>query len=507
MSSSGNIIVAEDQVIARSVETTHGRELSALKALATRSMATLALRYGLVIAISFAGTVVLSRMVGPRIWGIFAIAQVVCLSSQEIFGRGIATYLIKKSGAPSPADIRSTFALQQLLGLVFLADAALLAFPASRWYHSQELVPLLFAAAFASYAYAWRSVPVALLERELDYVKVAFIEILEAATFSGAAIVLAWLGRPITGLVLALALRSLLPTVLAFTLKPVRPQLFFCRDTVSTVADFGLFITGISVINIAILFVPAIFVGKLAGVESLGLAQMAFSLFSNLLFATAAVLRLSFSTYSRLAHYPGELQKTVNNNLETLSMVLAPAIVLFAGLSPAWVPLVFGAKWQLLPELLLAQAPGYLLVAIFWGIINPALVVSGKHRYIFYYLAGSTTVYALLTAVLTPRLGALGVAVAYSANHIVCIPILLRMYAGVHGSLRLKKVFTEIAIGMASVGLLWVAARYSIAATAGVLVAYSALWYLRNSHVINLIRVFLRGLLSGVAISPQQEEA
>jgi O-antigen/teichoic acid export membrane protein len=505
MSSSGNIIVAEEQVIARPVETTHGHELSALKALAKRSMATLALRYGLVIAIGFAGTVVLSRLVGPRIWGIFAIAQVVCLSSQEIFGRGIATYLIKKKGAPSPLDLRNTFALQQFLGLIFFSGAAVLALPASRWYHSQELVPLLFAAAFASYAYAWRSVPVALLERELDYVKVAFIEILEAATFSGTAMVLAWLGRPIIGLALALVLRSLLPTVLAFTLKPVRPRLFFCRNTVSTVADFGLFVTGISMVNIAILFVPAVFVGKLAGVESLGLAQMAFSLFSNLLFATAAVLRLSFSTYSRLAHYPGELQKTVNNNLETLAMVLAPAIVLFAGLSPLWVPLVFGVKWQLLPQLLLAQAPGYLLVAIFWGIINPALVVSGKHRLIFYYLAGSTTVYALLTWGLTPRLGALGVAVAYSVNHIVCIPILLRIYASVHGRLRSKKVFTEIALGMVCVALLWAAASYNVAAAAGILVTYSAIWYLRNSHAINIVRMFLQGLLSGSAISPQEE--
>ena len=505
MSSSGNIIVAEEQVIARPVETSHGHELFTLKALARRSMATLAVRYGMVIAISLAGTVALSRLVGPRIWGIFAIAQVVCLSSQEIFGRGIATYLIKKSGAPSAIDLRNTFALQQLLGLVFLTGAAVLAFPASRWYHSQELASLLFAAAAASYAHAWRSVPVALLERELDYVKVAFIEILEAATFSGTAIVLAWLGHPIAGLVLALALRSLLPTALAFTLKPVRPHLFFCRNTVSTVADFGLFVTGISVVNIAVLFVPAIFVGKLAGVESLGLAQMAFSLYSNLLFATAAVLRLSFSTYSRLAQYPGEMQKTVNNNLETLAIVLAPAIVLFAGLSPIWVPLVFGAKWQLLPQLLLALAPGYLLVSIFWGIINPALIVSGKHRYIFYYLAGSTVIYAQFTAVLTPRIGALGVAIAFSANNIISIPVLLWMYAGVHGRLRFRKVLTEIATGMAFVALLWAAARYTIAGAGIVLVVYSVLWYLRNSHAIRAVRVFVQGLLSGAAISPQEE--
>src|SRR5215471_4288813 len=206
MNGSGNVVVAEERMVTCPAEITHGQELSALKALARRSVATLALRYGLAIAINGAGIVVLSRLVGPRVWRMFAIAQVVCLSSQEILGRGIATYLIKKGGTPSLTDLRNTFALQQFLGLGFLSVIAVLAFPASRWYHSQELAPLLFSAGFASYAYAWRSVPMALLERDLDYIKVAFVEILDAAIFSSTAIALGWLGRPIIGLALALAL-------------------------------------------------------------------------------------------------------------------------------------------------------------------------------------------------------------------------------------------------------------------------------------------------------------
>ena len=63
-------------------------------------MAALFVRYGLALAIGLVGTIVLSRLVGPAIWGAFAIAQVVYLSSQEILGRGIATYLIKQQQSP-----------------------------------------------------------------------------------------------------------------------------------------------------------------------------------------------------------------------------------------------------------------------------------------------------------------------------------------------------------------------------------------------------------------------
>ena len=88
-----------------------------IKQRTAQGFATLAVRYGLVICINLAGTIVLSRQIGPALWGVFAIVQLVYLSCQEIFCRGLASYLIKKEAQPSPTDIRGTFALQNLLGL------------------------------------------------------------------------------------------------------------------------------------------------------------------------------------------------------------------------------------------------------------------------------------------------------------------------------------------------------------------------------------------------------
>src|SRR6185437_11037807 len=240
------------------IEPTGSEPLAALKQRARHSMAALFVRYGLALAIGLVGTIVLSRLVGPAIWGAFAIAQVVYLSSQEILGRGIATYLIKQQQSPSADEIGNTFSLQHLIGTIFLIGAGLFAGPAARWYSHPELVPLLLAAALASYLYAWRSVPVALLERELDYVRVALIEILDATAFSVTAIIFALFGRPILGLAVATIARALFSTIAAYVLQPVRPRLRIVRDSLSRIIDFGGFITACSVLNIVILAIPAL---------------------------------------------------------------------------------------------------------------------------------------------------------------------------------------------------------------------------------------------------------
>lgn len=463
-------------------------ELSGLKLQATRGLASLAARYGAVIAINLAGTAVLSRLLGPAMWGVFAIAQVLYLSSQEVLGRGVAAYLIKKEEAPSPADIRNTFALQHMLGLIFLVAAAALAHPAARWYGRGEITPLLFAAAIASYAYAWRSIPLALLERQFAYKKVALVEILEGVLFIGVAIALAARGHAVAGLGLAIVSRSVIPTLLVYALKPVRPSLFLHWNTLFHVADFGLFVAAGSLANIAVLSVPALVVGKLAGMEALGLARMGFALYASLLFATAAVLRLTFATYSRLAGHPGELAKSVSRHLQSVAIVLVPAVVLFAGLAPLWVPVLFGASWRALPTLLLALAPGYALAAVFWGVLSPALQVSGRHRQLALWMVGFTLSYALLTWALTPRWGALGSAAAFSVAEVLFYPLLFCMYARLHGMFEYRAVGRELAAGAVFVAAIWISAQHRPLAAPILAALYLALWYARNARSLLALR-------------------
>lgn len=471
-------------------------DLSALKQQARHSLAALFIRYGMALIIGLAGTVLLSRLVGPAVWGAFAIAQVVYLSSQEILGRGIATHLIRQQNIPSRAEIGNTFVLQHLVGIIFLIGAGLLAGPMARWYSHPELSLLLLAAALAAYLYAWRSLPVALLERELDYVRVALVEILDATSFCVVAIGFVWMGHPILGLSVALIARSFVSAIGAYLLKPFSPRLWLFHDSnFSRVMDFGSFVAASSLLNIVIVSIPPLLGGWIIGVANVGQVQMAISLYSSLLFASAAILRLSFSAYSRLLKYPGELQRVINGNLETAALALVPAVTLFAGLSPIWAPLLFGAKWPLLPVLVLAHAPAYLLAAVFWGIISSALVVSGKHRQVCLFLACFVMVYAALTILATAKLGAVGVPIAASATHVLLYPFLFSLYQRSLGKLRYGKLAAEIVIGAVFAAGMWLCAQSQMWMAVPVAGLYVAIWYLRHSHFLNTFARSVRGSL------------
>ncbi len=453
-------------------------EIHSIKRRAAQGIATLVVRYGLVICINLAGTIVLSRRIGPSLWGAFAISQSAYLIGQEICGRGLASYLIKKDTPPAPDDIRATFALQNLLGLVAMGFILTAARPLAGWYGQGQLYLLLTAAALACYGYALRGVPMALLERSFEYFKVSVLEILETALFYAAAIPLVWMGQVEAGLASAIVLRSWGPALLTFLLKPVRPAFWPNWTGIGKIVDFGFSVAGSNLINIGIYSVPAVFVGKLSGMAELGRAQMAFSLYSNLLFMTAAVVRLNLSAYSRLIEHAGEFAATINQHLQILAAVLVPLIVIFAGFSPAWSSFIFGQKWQGLSGLLLAQAPGYLLASVFWGVLNPALLVSGKHRQVLIWLAGFFVLYAVLTRLLSPALGAMGVAIAFTSAEILFHPLLFWVYG--FKRLNCRRIFPEIIMSAVFAGLIWICAQRSLLAGLLCGTLYLIVWCARN---------------------------
>jgi O-antigen/teichoic acid export membrane protein len=459
-----------------------------IKRQAARGVVTLAVRYGLVICINVMGTVVLSRRLGPSLWGVYAIVQLIYLSSQEVLGRGLASYLIRKEPAPTSADIRNTFALQNWLGLAVMAAAIALSRAVAGWYGSRELRILLVAAGFASYGCAYRSVPLALLERDFDYGKVAIIEILENLVFYLVAIPLVWLGKVEAGLSAAVILRSWMPTLLAFLLHPLKPTLRFRLAPMAPIADFGFSMAGGSLVNIAILSIPAVLVGKLSGMRELGQAQMSVSLYSNLLFVTAAFIRLNLSAYSRLVAHTAEFAETVNQHLQLLAAALVPAIVLFAGLSPIWTAWVFGERWHGLSTVLLSQAPGYLLAAVFWGVLNPALLVSGKHRRLLYWLLAFTLIYGLLTRLLSPAWGAEGAAIAFSVTEIVLQPLLFWMYEGTHGKLEYRAILRKLAVGAGSVALIWYWSGHGVWQGSVAATAFLIAWCWWNFNLLESVR-------------------
>jgi len=469
--------------------------------MAARSLAMLVARHVLTILASLLTTIIVSRRVGPSVWGLFAIAQIAVLSSQDVLGRGGATYLIKKKQVPTSLDIDVAFTLQQAIGIVLMLATIGLAIPTADWFSQPEMMWLLFAAAIAIYGYTWRSIPVALLERDLDYRRVAIVEVLDTGLFASIAILGSLLMEPIFALSIALIARSAIPAISALSIRPHRTRLRWLNQSESEIrigSTFGSSVALSSLVGIGMLWVPALFVGKQRGMAELGLLQMAFSLYANLLFATAAILRVNFSKYSRLMNHGDELRRALKQDLEILACCMIPVIVLCCGLSPGILPLVLGPKWAGVPLFLLTLAPAYLVLSVFWAVFNPALLAAGKHKEMTIMLLGLLISYVLASWAAVDRLGGVGVCSAFSIAQVLFHVVLLFRFKAVYGDISMTKVFSEISIGCVFLVLIWVAAEERLQLAIALSVVYAAVWCVRN---LSKLYSFRAGIFGGADVA------
>jgi lipopolysaccharide exporter len=449
------------------------------------SMAVMGLRFGIVLLLNVAGTALLSRKIGPEIWGVFAFAQFLMSAAQELLGGGFSVFLIRRQQEPTVSVIGSMLTVQGSIGLaVLLILVPVSAFAEARLGMGAQF--LLLASAVFAFTCALRALPVALLERKMQYTRVAAIEVLEPAVFFTTALLCVHSGMLLEGLAIAVLARTVLSVSCAYVLHPIPLRPRWDRTAVAEAFTFGRTIFGASFMNVALLAIPVTILPAVASVQAVGLAQMAFRLYTALLFPTAAVLRINMSAFSRLADQPEEMSNTMRKTVRMLTAAVVPVIIVFASTAPLWVPKVLGSAWTELSALLLITAPAYMLASVFWGVLSPALFVRGKGAVVFRYQVALLIVYGLLTAVFAARFGALGIAGAWAAAHVLLAPMIFRAF-------RLAEILDRTVVAqfvlaiVAGVSMYWLASEGLMGPSVLCLFAYLGAWIIINRTLLTSV--------------------
>ncbi|MDI6753960.1 MAG: oligosaccharide flippase family protein, partial [Thermodesulfobacteriota bacterium] len=139
--------------------------------------------------INFFGGIILARILGPQILGLYFISYTLLLILRGLVDFGIKTHFIRLPLNPSLEEIQTAFTLQQILGLIsaLLIGTTISPFLVS-WYGHEELFILAVSAGIGAYFYGWQSIPLSLLERKIEYKKVGIIEVADNLFFNIAAV-------------------------------------------------------------------------------------------------------------------------------------------------------------------------------------------------------------------------------------------------------------------------------------------------------------------------------
>jgi PST family polysaccharide transporter len=305
--------------------------------------------------LSWLATFVVARLLSPSDFGLVGMAWVylgiITLLSE--FGLGAAVVTLRTMTDDLIAQLNG---LSLLFGAAAFVISAAAAGPLGLFFRSPQLPAVVVVMSTAFVMTAFKTVPYALLQRDMQFKRLAIIDACQAITQSISGLTLAWLGLRYW----ALASAGLIGTAVSVTMlilsrphrfaRPhygaLRSALGFSRDViVSRLAWYGY------------ANADCVVAGRCLGQAALGAYTLA-STFASIPVErlTDLVTRVTPAVFSSVQENLGALRRYLGNLTQGISLVTFPAAFGLALVSREFVLLALGKKWEsaILPLTLLA---------------------------------------------------------------------------------------------------------------------------------------------------------
>jgi len=367
----------------------------------------LAARYGLGVIVSLGNMLVMTRWVGPHAYGVFVTAIGIVAFLATLARCGIDTYLVRSEVTPSPSvqGTAMTIILSTSLSLGLLAAAIIPLLV--RWYGNREFVAPYLVLLLTIPVTGLTGVPMAKLERALDFRSIAGIELGGQSAGLLVAVLVAWLRpsvwAPVAGQ-MSWQLFTLAATWVSAALS-LRPR--FCAVEARSMLAYGLVLTAsLRTWQLRSLVNPLL-VARFAGAEAVAFVALAIRIAEALGSFRLAAGRMAIAALARMQKRREDFRAALERALYLQVITLGPLLCAFAWLGPLVLPHLVGTRWT--PSLAVYPfvAAGVLINSIY-NLQASALFVVGKQWVVMRSYAAHVTLLAVITIILLPRLGLAG---------------------------------------------------------------------------------------------------
>lgn len=319
-----------------------------LKRRSLAGMGALLVRQVLVKVIFFVGNIVLARILVPQVFGIYAIVSFVVQFFSTFGDVGIGAALIQKKGKLTREELSTVFWLQQLLVWLVVGVVIVAAPLALKVYATLPLIGVWLIRAMAvSFLFSsLKTIPAILMERDIDFKKIAWVDIAENLAFQVVAISCAFMGFEAWSFILAAIARALLGAVIIYALSPWRPTFHYKFEEVRGVLRFGVPYQGNQILSFVKDAVTPLFVGVYAGAAAVGYVNWARNFAFAPLMISEGFGRVAFPAFSKLQDERELLIKAVERSIRVLTLIMCPTTAIMVALGPEITQVVFTEKWM-----------------------------------------------------------------------------------------------------------------------------------------------------------------
>jgi PST family polysaccharide transporter len=355
---------------------------------------------------------VLARHVPPAAYGLIAMAVLVTSLLETVRDAGTGAALIREKEMSD--EIASTaFWLNCGIGGIAASLVVLSAWPASRFFHEPQIIPVLRVLSISFFLGAVGVVPTAVLNRAMEFKKLALVQTAAAIFGTLVAIAVALAGGKVWSLVAGTLSIVSATTAGVWFLAPVRLKFAFHRDAARRILKFGLNLSGFHIFNYFSRNTDNLLVGKFLGKVPLGFYQMGYMLMTYPL--QNFTLMVTQVVYPAMAKFHDDHERVRAAYLRISMLVSLVTIPLMLGMgitAPSFVRVVLGSRWEPVAPLLAVFAPLGAMQSIYAtaGVIyNTQARTDLQFRWIVF-----ASVFYVLSFALGLRWGIMGVASCYA---------------------------------------------------------------------------------------------
>jgi O-antigen/teichoic acid export membrane protein len=374
-------------------------ETESLRTKALKGGVYLTVRHGAMVVLGLLGALLLTRIVGPANYGLYNAASGVFGYLLAIGKMGVNIYLIRER-RDAPRELFH-LAFWWLLGfglLLAIGVGGLMAVLGHYWVRTEGFIPVMLSL-IGLLPFALVSVvPLALLERELDYRKTTVVEVGSQVSYYLAAIPLAWSGFGVWAMVAGFWLSQGVSAVGFFMASRYRPRRYWNGAELRPMLRYGFSVALSDWIYRVQSLTPSLLLLPMAGSEAVGYVALATRFLSMLTFIKGITSRLSVPAFARIQHDTEKLLNAIREVMQLQTLALGTLFALFAAVAPFVLPSLLGQRWDISLLLMVFTLAGVrILLGALFSVQTSALLVKKQTTLIL----KTTTIYAVLLVSLT----------------------------------------------------------------------------------------------------------
>lgn len=356
--------------------------------------------------------VVLARILRPEDFGIIAVAMVVWEFVVVFGSTGISSKIIHQE--QNIARYATAGFWLNIIVAVILSLAAIAIAPfAAALYASTLIKPIIYILATSFVMAAFGSTHATLLTKEMAFKRLAILNLSVEILRSLISLIMVLTGYGIWSLVIPNLLVTPVRVICLWMLHPWRPSLRLEREYWKDIFNFGKYVFGTSILRYININGDFMIIGKLLGVQALGLYNFGYSLanwpIGNFVWVANRVMLPAFS---KLQDNLNAMRELYLKCVEVVSLVAFPCIIGLIAVADDLIPVVYGAKWipSILPLKLIAA---FTLIRSVGTIGGQILLALGKPSKEFSFNA-KQAVPLVVAIIIGAQYGIVGVAASMS---------------------------------------------------------------------------------------------